>query len=32
MVQGKSWEDAVPNSVAVLLREWDIPERLKKIK
>ena len=31
MVRGQSWEDAVPNSVAVLLREWDIPERLKKI-
>jgi nicotinamide-nucleotide adenylyltransferase len=31
MVRGQSWEKAVPNSVAVLLREWDIPERLKKI-
>ena len=31
MARGQSWEDAVPNSVAVLLREWDIPERLKKI-
>jgi nicotinamide-nucleotide adenylyltransferase len=32
MMRGQSWEDAVPNSVAALLREWDIPERLKKIK
>ena len=31
MVQEQSWEEAVPNSVAVLLREWNIPERLKKI-
>jgi hypothetical protein len=31
MVRGQSWEEAVPNSVAALLREWDIPERLKKI-
>jgi nicotinamide-nucleotide adenylyltransferase len=31
MVRGQPWEEAVPNSVAVLLREWDIPERLKKI-
>jgi hypothetical protein len=32
MVRGQSWEEAVPNSVAVLLREWNIPDRLKKIK
>lgn len=32
MARKQSWEDAVPNSVAVLLREWDIPERLKKTK
>ena len=32
MIRGQSWEDAVPNSVAALLRKWDIPERLKKIK
>lgn len=32
MVRGQSWEDAVPNSVAVLLKEWNIPERLKKME
>ena len=32
MARGQSWEDTVPISVAVLLKEWDIPERLKKIE
>jgi nicotinamide-nucleotide adenylyltransferase len=32
MMRGQSWENAVPVSVAVLLREWGIPERLQKIK
>jgi len=31
MAQGHSWEDTVPTSVAVLLRSWGIPERLKVI-
>jgi nicotinamide-nucleotide adenylyltransferase len=31
MAQGQSWEDTVPTSVAVLLRSWGIPERLKVI-
>jgi nicotinamide-nucleotide adenylyltransferase len=32
MMRGQSWEDAVPKSVAVLLKEWDIPERLQKME
>lgn len=32
MVRGQAWEDAVPNSAAVLLKKWGIPERLKKMQ
>jgi nicotinamide-nucleotide adenylyltransferase len=31
MVRDQSWEGAVPASVALLLKRWDIPERLKRI-
>ena len=29
MAQGQCWEDAVPSSVAVLLKAWAIPDRLR---
>ena len=32
MMRGESWENAVPFSVAELLRKWGIPERLQKLK
>jgi nicotinamide-nucleotide adenylyltransferase len=31
MAHGKYWNDAVPKSVAVLLKSWGIPERLKNL-
>ena len=32
MARGQSWEDAVPKSVAALLKAWDIPERVRGMK
>ncbi len=31
MIKGEAWEHLVPESAAVVMREWSIPERLKKI-
>ena len=31
MVKDESWEEFVPSSVAKLMKEWDIAQRLKKI-
>ncbi len=31
MITGKSWDHLVPESAAILLNRWHIPERLKKI-
>lgn len=32
MMEGKPWEDLVPHSSAVLLKEWGIPERLRHMR
>ena len=29
MVRGESWEDVVPPSVALLMKKWDVPGRLR---
>jgi nicotinamide mononucleotide adenylyltransferase len=31
MIQEKPWEHLVPHRVAAILKEWEIPERLKKM-
>ncbi|KKM77251.1 hypothetical protein LCGC14_1371910, partial [marine sediment metagenome] len=31
MVKDENWEEFVPSSVAKLMNEWDIAQRLKKI-
>jgi nicotinamide-nucleotide adenylyltransferase len=32
MLQGEPWEHLVPQVVSALLKKWDIPARLRKIR
>jgi len=32
MAQGKPWESLVPPSTVLLLKQWNIPERLRKLR